>query len=470
MLTEIYKSITFTKKISKKDKKMITRFKKMGLYVLLAFLPLIGKGQRIDTLQINLETALQVALSDNPMIQIADQEIKRVDYSKKDAWYAILPSLEASGQYSKFLIPQTMSLAGMVIKLPTDFNVNTSLQLSLPLFVPALWHSIQMTTLDMQLAVEKAHASKITLRNDVTKAYYGVLLAQDSYETLQNGFALAEEVYQQAKQRFEIGLGSELDAVSAEVQMTNLLPSMMEVENGIEQVKMLLKMLMGLEITQPLEVTGNLIDHKIGIDNANTYALSLNENTDLRQLDIQGQQLQKALSIQRTQRMPTLVAFGSYGYGGTGNKAGSNPLTQQFSPATTSWFSQGMLAGLQLSIPLTGIFKNAAKENQTKIQIKQLSTQRDYLEESLKLQVRTALSNMDNAAKQAESAKNNEDLAQKGYDISMKRYETGMGIIIEVQNASLALTQAQLSRRQAIASYLNAKADYEKVIGGYNNN
>jgi hypothetical protein len=40
-----------------------------------------------------------------------------------------------------------------------------------------------------------------------------------------------------------------------------------------------------------------------------------------------------------------------------------------------------------------------------------------------------------------------------------------MGIIIEVQNATLALTQAQLSRRQAIASYLNAKADYEKVIG-----
>jgi len=241
---------------------------------------------------------------------------------------------------------------------------------------------------------------------------------------------------------------------------------MMEVENGIEQVKMLLKMLMGLEITQPLKVTGNLVDHKIGIDNANTYALSLDANTDLRQLDIQSQQLEKVLSIQRTQRMPTLVAFGNYGYGGTGNKAGFNFIRQEYTPASTSWFSQGMLAGLQLSIPLTGIFKNTAKENQTKIQIKQLSTQRDYLEESLKLQIRTALNNMDNAAKQAESAKNNEDLAQKGYDISMKRYETGMGIILEVQNTSLALTQAQLSRRQAIASYLNAKADYEKVIGG----
>ena len=444
---------------------MIKRLKQTGWLLLISLFPLVGWGQRTDTLQVDLETVLQVALSDNPTIQIANQEIKRVDYSKEEAWYSILPSISVSGQYSKVVVSQTMSLAGMVIKLPTDWNVTGSLQLSLPLFVPALWQTIQMTTLDMQLAVEKAHASKITLQNDVTKAYNGVLLAQDSYKTLQSGLSLAQEVYLQAKQRYDVGLGSELDMVSAEVQMKNLLPGLMEIENGIEQAKMLLKMLMGMEITQPIKVTGNLIDYEIGVDNAKTYSLSLTNNTDLRQLDIQQKQLQKALSLLRTQRMPTLVGFANYGYAGTANKAGYSIFTQQYTPATTSWFSQGMLAGLQLNIPLTGIFTNIAKENQTKVQIKQLAFQRDYLEESLNLQVRTALDNMNKAVKQAESAKSNEELAQKGYNISMKRYETGMGIIIEVQNASLALTQAQLARRQAIASYLNAKADYEKVIG-----
>ncbi|MDR0796006.1 MAG: TolC family protein [Tannerella sp.] len=447
---------------------MITQFKQTGwiLIWLLAFIPLITKGQSKDTLRINLETALQVALSDNPMIQIADQEIQRVDYTKKSALYAILPSLNASGQFAKVLVSQTMSLASMVIKLPTDWNVNTSLQLSLPLFVPALWYSIQMTALDMQLAVEKAHASKITLRNDVTKAYYGVLLAQDSYQTLQSGLALAEEAYLQAKNRFDVGLGSEYDVVSAEVQMKNLLPTMIEVENGIEQAKMFLKMLMGVDISHPLAVIGNLIDYNIVMDNTNVRNLSLMANTDLRQLDIQQQQLQKALLIQRTQRMPTLVGFANYGYAGVRNNAGPSFINPtETSPASIRWYSQGMLAGVQLSIPLTGIYTNTAREKQTKVQINQLATQRDYLEESLNLQVRTALNNMNNAVKQAESAKNNEALAQKGYDIAMKRYETGMGIIIEVQNASLALTQAQLSRRQAIASYLNAKADYEKVIG-----
>ena len=451
----------------------ISSGKKIITLVLLITFPWLMNAQvnAQDTIkqppvQLTLDKAIEIALSENPTIKVADQEIQRVDYSKKSAWYDVLPSLDASAQYAKYLAPQTMGFAGMVIKLPTDFNANANLQLSLPLFVPALWQMIKMTTLDMQLAVEKAHASRITLRNDVTKAYYSVLLAQDSYKTLQSGLTLAEDVYSQAQKRFEVGLGSEFDAISAEVQMKNLQPGVLEVENGIEQAKMYLKILMGLPITQPVEITGNLIDYKISIDHTDVSDnLSLEANTDLRQLDIQKQQLQKSLSIQRTQRMPTLAAFGTYGYAGTGNKAGINPFTGQYSPADKAWFSQGLLVGVQMNIPLSGIFTNIAKEKQTKVQIEQLAIQRDYLEESLNLQVRTALNNMDNAAKQAEVAKSNEDLAQKGYDISMKRYETGMGTILELQNASLALTQSQLSRRQAIASYLNSKADLDKTLG-----
>jgi outer membrane protein TolC len=72
---------------------------------------------------------------------------------------------------------------------------------------------------------------------------------------------------------------------------------------------------------------------------------------------------------------------------------------------------------------------------------------------------------MDKAVKQVEAAKKAATLAQKAYDISAKRYETGMGIMIELQNAALAVTQSRLSYQQAISDYLTAKADYEKIIG-----
>ncbi|MDR2690771.1 MAG: TolC family protein [Dysgonamonadaceae bacterium] len=447
--------------------------KKISIACMAVLFSVTAKAQGAQPpIELTLEKAIEIALSENPSVKIAVWEIPKVDYAKKSAWYGLIPSLEATGQYSKYLTPQKMSLAGMLVESPTDFNATATLQLSLPLFVPALWRSIQMTEIDMQLAVEKAYASKITLRNDVTKAYYGVLLAQDSYKALQDGYSLAEEVYTQAKKRFDLGLSAEYDMVSAEVQMKNLQPNLLEVENGVERAKLYLKVLMGVNASVPLIIKGNLSDYEKDITPPTSQSgatPSLKEtkgNTDLKQLDIQKQLLQKSLQLQQTQRMPTLAAFGQYSYAGTGNNAGASFMNPEvFLPATQSWFSQGLLVGLQLNIPLTGIFTNTFKEKQTAIQIRQIDIQRDYLEKNIDLQIRTAVDNMNKAAKQADAAKKNKQLAQKGYEIASKRYENGAGTVLELQNASLALTQSQLTYNQSIESYLSSKSDLDKILG-----
>ncbi|MDR0769122.1 MAG: TolC family protein [Dysgonamonadaceae bacterium] len=447
--------------------------KKTSIACMAILLAATAKAQDAQApVELTLERAIEIALSENPSVKIAGREIEKVNYARKSAWYGLLPSMEATGQYSKYLAPSTMSLAGMIVESPTDFNVTANLQLSLPLFAPALWKSIQMTGIDMQLAVEKAHASKITLCNDVTKAYYGVLLAQDSYKALLDGYSLAEEVYSQAKKRFELGLNAEYDAISAEVQKANLQPNLLEVENGIERAKLYLKVLIGIESSVPVAIVGNLSDYEDVIAFLSPHDVGEagypkgGSNTDLKQLDIQKRLLQKSLQLQQTQRMPALAAFGQYGYAGTGNKAAESFFQPGvITPASESWFGQGLLVGLQLNIPLTGIFTNTVKEKQTAVQIQQLGIQRDYLEKNIDLQIRTAIDNMNKAAKQAEAAKKNEQLAQKGYEIASKRYENGAGTVLELQNASLALTQSQLTYNQSIESFLSSKADLEKLLG-----
>jgi outer membrane protein TolC len=444
------------------------RLETLGWIIILACVPYMAHGQasqKNDTLHINLQEALEIALSDNPTIQIADQEIERIDYSKKSAWYGLLPTLDGTAQYSKYLIPATMSLAGMVIDLPTDFNASAGLQLSLPLIAPGLWKSIQLSGLEMQLAVEKARASKITLRNDVKKAYYNILLAQDSYKVLQEGYNIAKKNYEEAKKRFEVGISAEYDYISAEVQMTNLQPNLLQVENGITQAKLYLKVLMGVDMSVPLSIQGSLTEFENEVSTlTDRQDVALSNNSDLKQLEIQQQQLKKSLQLQRTQLMPTLAAFGQYTYAGTGNKASNSLFTGQPAPATTDWFGQGLIVGLQLNVPIFHL-NNNGKLRQLKIQANALSIQRDYVENQLNVQTRTALDNMSKATKQVESSKKGVELATKGYTISKKRYETGAGTMLELQSAALALTQSRLSYHQAISDYLTAQADYEKLVG-----
>jgi len=445
---------------------MMTRIKKTGWLLLLVLLPLAGIGQRPDTLRINLETALQIALSDNPMILIANQEIKRVDYSKKEAWYGLIPTVSGSGQISKYAVPAKMSMFGMLMDNPTDYMGSASLTLSLPLIVPALWKSIEMTELQMQMAHEQARASKITLRSEVVKAYYQILLAQDSYNTLQDGYGLAKQNYEEARQRFNLGLAAEYDYISAEVQMQNLIPTISQVENGISQAKLYLKVLMGVDMAIPLSVSGKLTDFENSVSGIiNSQTVSLANNSDLIQLDIQQKQLQKQWQLQRTQRLPTLAGFGRYGYSISSTKELIIPLSPTPIPASKKSYTDGVLVGLQLSIPIFSGFTNTIREKRIEVSAKTLQIQRGYVEDNLNLQVTAAINNMSRAVEQMEASKKGISLAEKGYKISQERYNNEMGTMLELRSSSQALTQAKLSYNQAIADYLSAKADYEKVIG-----
>ncbi|MCL2097194.1 MAG: TolC family protein [Bacteroidales bacterium] len=442
---------------------------KSGVYMALACLPILGWGQTVkDTLYVNLEQALKIALSDNPTIKIAEQEIKRVDYSKQSAWIGLLPTLDGTAQVAKYLIPAKMSMMGMIIDQPTDYTAAIGATLSLPLIAPALWKSIQMTTLDMQLATEKAQASKINMRNAVNKAYYNILLAQESYQALLNGYQLLKDNYDLAKQRFEVGVAAEYDVVTAETQMQNQKPMLLQVENGIVLAKTFLKVLMGVDVATPLKVEGSFTDYEVGITATDgNRDISLHNNSDLRQLEIQQQQLHKSLQMVRSQRFPILAAFANYNYVGTGNKEttlnfGGMPIQVDKS---SQWFGQGLMIGLQLNIPLTGLLTNIPREKQIQVQEKQLDLTRNYLADNLSLQVRMELDNMDRAVKQMDAAKQGVTLAEKGYKIANSRYESGAGIILEVQNALQQLTQASLAYMQAIADYLTAKANYEQLIG-----
>jgi len=449
---------------------MMKRCKKTVWIALLALIPLMGKGQSHDTLMINLETALQVALSDNPMIQIAEQEIKKVDYSKKEAWYGLIPSLNASAQAIKYALPAKMSMMGMIMDSPANYNVNANLTLSLPLIVPALWQAIQMTDIQMQLANEQARASKINLRNEVIKAYYQILLAQDSYHTLQEGYGVAKQNYEEARNRFDLGLAAEYDCIFAEVQMQNLIPTILQIENGIGLSQSFLKVLMGLDLSIPIKVEGKLTDFTYHVaEIIDPRSVSLENNSDLAQLEIQAKLLEKQLKLQRTQRLPMLSGFGQYGYTGTGTRDVSinfGGMPMQIT-ARDDWYTNGLIVGLQLSVPIFSGFTNRMKEKKIEVSARTLQIQRGYVEDNLQVQVSAALDKMAKAVKQMEAAKKGVELAEKGYAISQERYNNGMATMLELRSSSQAQTQAKLAFSQAISDFLLAKADYEKVIGKY---
>ena len=257
----------------------------------------IQSAQAQDTLRITLQDAVRIALSDNPTIKVAGQEILLKKEARREAYAGLFPEASLVGSYSRAIKKQSFAMMGEVIEVGTDNTYSGGLSVSLPVFAPALYKSISLTSTDVNLAVEKSRASRLDMVNQVTKAFFQLLLAQDSYEVLLKSYKQSEDNYNVVKAKYEQGTVSEYDKISADVQMRSLKPTVVSARNGVNLANLQLKVLMGMESDVKVAVEGNLKDYEMSMFTRQAMPRpdNLTNNSTLKQLELNALQLQRLL-------------------------------------------------------------------------------------------------------------------------------------------------------------------------------
>lgn len=450
-----------------------------------------ANAQQRDSLSIDLNTALEIALSENPNIKIADMEITKKQYAKKSAYGALLPEINLIGQYQRTIKKQTMYLDGgffggdidptqyttpeelkvveVLGKMMTPaegaqdgiqvgrWNMYTGgMNISLPLVVPSLWKNIQMSEIDIQTSMEQARSSKINLVNQVTKSFYSLMLAHDSYMLFRKTYVNDSINLENITNKYKQGIVPEYDVITADVRLKSIIPSMLQAENMMKIAELQLKLHMGIDNDIPLKIVGTLDDYDQSMFDAVIPAdTSLLQNSDLRQFDLQAEKVKKMYEMQKLQFAPSLVSSFQYTYISQNN---------DFKFSDYKWDPYSTV-GITLSIPLFNGGQRYNNLKQTELQINQLQYQRIDLQRNLKLAVKNSIDLINKNIEQIVATQSSVEQARKGYDITLKRYETGMGTIVELNSAALGVTNAELQYKNAIYDYLAAKADLEKVLG-----
>lgn len=413
---------------------------------------------------LTVEDAVNIALSENPTIKVAELEVQRYDYVKRETWGNLLPQVSASGQYTRSIVKQEMAKG---ISFGADNTLTATGNVSLPLFAPTVYRTLKMNRTQLASAVEAARASRINLVAEVKKAFYNIQLAEQSLSVLLESEKTIKRTVDDTKSKFDNGLASEYDLLTAQVQLSNLQPTIVESRNSIEVSKLLLKMYLSIPENVAVEVSGNLDSMRDAVVDASSLSTDISGNTSLRSLDLQVELLERQLKLNNASRLPTLSAFGtvtltgndmgkfSFGEDGTAAAATSNPF----------YWQHPVSAGLQLSVPIFSGLTKSSKARQIKNNMAQVRLQRDYAVRSTTVELQTSINNLIAARETMYAQEQTVAQAVKAYAISDTRYRAGAGTILELNSAQLSMTQAQLSFSQAIYNYLSAKADYDKVIG-----
>lgn len=412
-----------------------------------------------NTLTLTLDKALEIALDENPTIKVAAEEIALKKVASKEAWQSLLPEASLNGSLDHTIKAAEMKLNDMSFKMGQDGTntANAGLSINLPLFAPAVYRAMSMTKTDIELAVEKSRASELDLINQVTKAYYQLMLAQDSYEVLQGSYKLAEDNFNVVNAKYQQGAVSEFDKISAEVQMRSIKPNVISAANAVTLAKLQLKVLMGITADVDIKTDDNLTNYEsmLFANQLKEEDMSLENNTTMKQFELNMKLLEKNVKSLKTNFMPTLSMSFSYQY-----QSLYNPNINFFD---YTWSNSSSLM-FNLSIPLYRA-SNFTKIKSARIQMRQLDWNRIDTERKLNMQVVSYRNNMTASSEQVVSNKENVMQAEKAVQIAGKRYEVGKGTVLELNSSQVSLTQAQLTYNQSIYDYLVAKADLDQVLG-----
>lgn len=187
-----------------------------------------------------------------------------------------------------------------IIQVGLDNLYNGGFNVSFFVFVLMFYKSINLIKIDVELVVEKVCLLKLDLVNQVIKVYYQLLLVQDSYKVFLQSYVQVEVNYEVVKVKYEQGMVSEYDKICVDVQVCSLKFLVVFVGNGVNFVCLQLQVLMGMDMEVEIVVDGNLKDYEMVMFccQMESNQLNLNNNSDLKQLDLNVDLLKKILVVQ----------------------------------------------------------------------------------------------------------------------------------------------------------------------------
>ena len=435
---------------------------------------------------LTLDDALRIALSDNVSVKVADQEITRTQYAKKGSYAALFPQIDGNAAYQRTIKKQVMymdfdmsELTGMAMggdeqtaaamaqeskpSSNSGFEVgrwntyNAGVTASMPLVNFQLWQSLKLSAQDVELAIEKARSSRLDMVTQVKQAFFGALLAKEAFNVYKEVYENALDNFSQTEKRYKVQKASELEYTRAKSTVQNAIPNVYDAESSVLLALWQLKAVLGMDLGEEIDVAGSLNDYSdhMFYDIHENDDVSLDRNSTMRQLEIQAEELATAIKVQKAASLPSLAASISYSL---------IAMTNDFKFSEYQW-SPYSYVGFSINIPIFAGGKRHAAVKQSQIQYGQLKMQQEDTERQLRIAIRQYLNQMETGMKNFNAAQSAQETARKAYDIATKSYNLGRSTITELNDARLALTQAQLGVSQAIYNFVIAKANLEKTIG-----
>ena len=307
------------------------------------------------------------------------------------------------------------------------------------------------------LAVKSVTQSKQQVAENVTKAYYGILVNEKRQSLLALNVARLDTLLKETRELNKQGFVEKIDVQRLDVQANNLRTELDNVNRLQELSYSLLKFQMGFPMEEPIKLSESLEKVELATFNLNA-AGDFNYSNRIEYSILQTQENLAELDLKSIKAgyLPRLLLNANYGY-----NAGANGFGDL---VTKPWFDNAAIT-VALQIPIFDGYSKKYRAIQSANNLQKVRQSYSLLKSSIDLQRSQASITMKNALESMKEQKANLELANEISRVTRVKYQNGVGSNLEVLNAETSIKESQANYFTALYNALIAKVEVEKANG-----
>lgn len=443
--------------------KRLTKGSLTGLMLLL--ISFSGKAQT----EYSLQQSIEYALLNNENILNAELTMRDADAQVFETRADGLPQITGNFNYNNSLvIPRSPIPTAFITGNPADEGVvqvafgaqhsgNFGINATQMIWDGSFFIGLQAAKMLREKVVVDKVKAEVDVIEQVTKAYYLVLVNETRVGLIDANIANLDSTLRETRVLYENGFAEKIDVSRLQVQMNNLSAERKGVEQGVNVSLNLLKMSMGMPVSEEITLTDPLegIDFEYNLNDINSF--SMQERVEVQQINYLRKLAELDIKNTYSQYIPK-VEFSA----GWGRNTGTNDFSDVWKG--DRWFSNSAI-GINVSIPIFDGLRKKYTVQRKKIQLQTLDNQYKQLTNSLSQDLINAREALDVSLERLAVQQANLDLAKEVSDITREKYREGVGSNLEVLNAEEDYKESETNYLSALYDAIIAKVDLNKALG-----
>jgi outer membrane protein len=406
------------------------------------------------SLRLTLRDAVQLALKQNPQVQIANLNIAVAQENGIATRAALLP--QANLAVSEEVMRENleaflgMKVAGFPEHSGPFWLFQGGANGSAPLFDLVAWHRWR----ESKENITGARAQEQTVREQdvllVVSQYLGSLRAAADVTAAQSRVDLAKALFQQASDLQKNGVGTAIDTLRANVEYQNEQQRLLDARTALQTSLFALARLLNINPHQTIEMA-----------NASEFFQTppFSASQSIEEAYMQRPEMKGIASEIRSAELDRRAAEDAkiprLALNGQWSEEGLSPGTAI--PAYTF--------GVGLDVPLYTGGRIRAEVATAELNLKKLAQQQTDLRNEIAQEVKTAAAQLDSAKSEVDVANAGLALAQEEVMQARDRFQAGVANNIEVITAQDELSRASDNQIVALYQYNQARADLAHATG-----